>query len=236
VTGARSSARRAAPPGDAGSKAERAYHTLRDRIAAGVYGPGARLVLDRVARDLGVSVVPVREAVRRLEAEGYVVFRRNIGAEVASIDAARYGETMEALAVLEGAATALAAPFLGAAEVHEARRLNRELGRSLARFDPVRFTRLNHEFHRVLYRRCPNARLLEIVEREWQRLAAIRRSTFAFVPARARHSVAEHDHLLRLIDAGAPAGRIEACARQHRLATAEAFLRHAASSADAPAG
>ena len=47
---------------------------------AGTYGPGYRLVLGTIAKDLGISVVPVREAIRRLEAEGLVTFERNVGA------------------------------------------------------------------------------------------------------------------------------------------------------------
>lgn len=225
VTKARPGANRGAAAG--ASKADRAYHGIRDGIVAGVHAPGTRLVLDRLARELAVSVVPVREAIRRLEAEGFVTFRRNVGAEVASIDATRYGEAMETLAVLEGAATALAAPRVTRADLRQARALNRELALSLARLDPVRFTRCNHELHRLLYRRCPNVHLRDLVEREWERLAAIRRSTFAFVPDRARTSVAEHARLLGLLAAGAPADEVEACVRRHRLATAEAFLRRA---------
>jgi hypothetical protein len=68
------------------SRVDYAHRTIRERIIGGTYGPGYRLVLEELARGLGVSTVPVREAVRRLEAEGYVDFQRNIGARVASFD------------------------------------------------------------------------------------------------------------------------------------------------------
>jgi DNA-binding GntR family transcriptional regulator len=165
----------------------------------------------------------VREAARRLEAEGYVVIRRNIGAEVAIIDPARYAETMAALAIMEGAATALAAPHLTAADLAAARDINDRLAASLNAFDPLEFTRLNHEFHEVLYGRCGNGHLLGIIDAEWRRLAAIRRTTFAFVPSRAQDAVAEHTRLLALIEAGAPAWEIEIHARQHRTHTVAAF-------------
>ena len=54
----------------AGSKSQQAYGAVKQRIVDGVYPPGHRLVLAAIAQDLGVSVVPVREAIRRLEAEG----------------------------------------------------------------------------------------------------------------------------------------------------------------------
>jgi outer membrane cobalamin receptor len=63
-------------------------------------------VLAKIAEDLGVSVVPVREAIRRLEAEGLVKFERNVGATVAGIDPTEYLYTMQTLSIVEGAATA----------------------------------------------------------------------------------------------------------------------------------
>ena len=62
------------PPG---SKSEQAYAAVKARIIEQDVLPGYRLVLGKIAEDLGVSVVPVREAIRRLEAEGLVTFERN---------------------------------------------------------------------------------------------------------------------------------------------------------------
>ncbi len=62
------------------SKSEAAYATISERINNGAYSPGYRLVLGTIAEELGCSVVPVREAIRRLEAEGLVNFTRNVGA------------------------------------------------------------------------------------------------------------------------------------------------------------
>ena len=62
---------------DTASKSEQAYAAVKARIVDGSYSPGYRLVLAKIAEDLGVSVVPVREAIRRLEAEGLVKFERN---------------------------------------------------------------------------------------------------------------------------------------------------------------
>jgi DNA-binding GntR family transcriptional regulator len=206
------------------SKSERAYEALRQRIEDGTYGPGQRLVLDRIARELDVSPVPVREAIRRLEAEGFIVFERNVGAQVAAIDPAEYAHTMQVLALLEGAATALAAPELGADRIAEAVRINDEMRLTLDQFDPVRFTHLNHEFHQVLCAGCPNPHLRGLIEREWSRLGMIRRSSFNFAPGRAHASVREHAHLLDLITSGAPAAEIEQAARAHKLATLGAVL------------
>ena len=208
----------------AASKSQQAYDAVKARIVDGSYSPGYRLVLGAIAKDLGVSVVPVREAIRRLEAEGLVTFERNIGATVAGIDPTEYLYTMQTLSIVEGAATALSAPLIGAADVARARAVNAEMRECLQHFDPVRFTRLNQDFHSVLFEHCPNPHILDLVHRGWNRLAALRSSTFRFVPGRASESVEEHEALLRLIEDAADPDEIEKAARRHRSATLDAYL------------
>ncbi|MEL4441865.1 GntR family transcriptional regulator, partial [Shewanella algae] len=65
-----------AAPASAQSKSQQAYHWIKERIAAQEFTPGYRLVLGTIAGDLDMSVVPVREAIRQLEAEGLVTFER----------------------------------------------------------------------------------------------------------------------------------------------------------------
>ena len=183
-------------PGAPTSKADHAYETILRSILDGEYEPGERLVIERLARELGVSVVPVREAIRRLEADGYVTFTRNIGATVTAIDLDRYPETIEAVAAIEGVALGLAAPHLTATDLRRAREVNDRLRDSLVKFDPAQFTRLNRRFHEILYSACPNRHILSILEREWALLDTTRRSAFTYIPERAARSVEEHDELL----------------------------------------
>lgn len=215
-----------AGPIAATSKSELAYSAMHDRIIDGSYGAGYRLVLGRIAEQLGISVVPVREAIRRLEAEGLVTFERNVGATVAGIDPTEYRHTMQTLGIIEGAATALSAPLVTSADIVEAREINGQMQRCLADFDPVEFTRLNLRFHSVLYARCPNPHILDLVHRGWNRLNALRASTFSYVPGRAHLSVREHEDLLQLIEHGAGFDAVEHAARDHRAATLTAYLDH----------
>ncbi|MGO4681813.1 GntR family transcriptional regulator [Microbacterium sp. 2MCAF23] len=212
------------------SKSEQAYAWIRARIASHAFGPGFRLVLGTIADELGMSVVPVREAIRRLEAEGLVTFERNVGARVSLIDESEYAHTMQTLGLVEGAATALSAPFLDADALERAADVNARMTRLLDSFDAHRFTELNRQFHSVLYEPCPNPHILDLVHRGWARLSGIRDSTFAFVPGRAGHSVEEHMQILHLIRTGADPLEIELAARNHRWRTLDAFLaaRHPA--------
>jgi DNA-binding GntR family transcriptional regulator len=206
------------------NKAERAYREIKDKITDGTYGPGYRLVLGQIAKDLSISVVPVREAIRRLEAEGLVTFTANVGAQVVATDAREYQFTMETLAVLEGWATAVAAPSITAQDIALARKINQEMRDCLEHFNPRRFTELNHEFHAVIFEHCANLHVLDLVHRGWNRLATIRESTFSYVPGRAHQSVEEHDRLMDLLEQGADAREIELAARNHRLATLNEYL------------
>ena len=198
-------------------KSELAYQSIRERILDGTYPSGHRLVLGLVASELAVSPVPVREAIRRLEAEGLVHVRRNAGAKVASVDATEYRQVIEVLALLEASATALAAGRLAEDDLSRARALNDRMRSSLDREHLADFLEANRAFHELLWRPCPNAHLTRFIDREWRRMMAIRPTGFRFAPFRAEAAVRDHDELLALIVKGASPSRIEALCRRHRL-------------------
>lgn len=209
------------------SKSQLAYQWIKARIGDGTFSPGYRLVLGQIAQELGVSAVPVREAIRLLEAEGLVTFERNVGAQVAMVDETEYQHTMQTLALVEGYATGLAAP-LSPERIAAAKKINAELTACLGDFEPKRFTSLNRDFHWALFDACPNPQVLDLVNRGWNRLSGLRTSTFSFVPGRAHESVREHEQILELLERGAPAREIEQAVREHRLATLDAFLAYQA--------
>lgn len=210
------------------SKSELAYQSIKARISSRDYSSGYRLVLSSIAKELDVSVVPVREAIRRLEAEGLVTFERNVGAQVAMIDPTEYVYAMQTLSVIEGVATAMAVPHIAADAIVRARAINAQMSECLYHFDPHRFTELNLDFHQALFEKCPNPHILDLVFRGWNRLRTLRSSVFAFIPGRSRESVAEHEQLLQLIESKAGALEIELSARAHRMATLDAFLAYQA--------
>src|SRR5205823_503203 len=123
---------------------------IRERIEGAVYQPGQRLVIDALARDLNMSQVPIREAIRRLQAEGWITYRHNSGPEVANIGLERWQATMELLAVLDGYATALAAPALGPEDLARMRECAATMERAIRDFDLLSFAGGNRDFHRVI--------------------------------------------------------------------------------------
>lgn len=203
------------------SKSELAYQVLRERILNGEYGSGYRLVLSQLADEFAISAVPVREAIRRLEAEGLVTFIRNVGAQVNGVDLAEYETTMQTLALVEGAATAWAAPHLTKADLAEARAINRRMSDMIEEFRPNAFNELNVSFHQLICAKCPNDHVQELVTRGYERMRMVRRADVTFVPARAKESVVEHDNILDLIETQAAPIDIELAARTHKLHTLE---------------
>ena len=199
------------------NKHERAYRLIRERIESGRYQPGQRLVIDALARDLDMSQVPIREAIRRLQAEGWVTYRHNSGPEIANIGLEQWQATMEVLAVLEGYATALAAPHLRKPDLKVLRQHLSVMQRAVEHFDLLAFSDRNRAFHDAIYTRCPNPVLVERISETQAQLDAMRGTLFPSVPQRGLDSVNEHRKLVELFEKQASFETIERSAREHKL-------------------
>ena len=190
---------------------------LRERIESGVYQPGQRLVIDALARDLNMSQVPIREAIRRLQAEGWVTYRHNSGPEIANIGLDQWQATTEVLAVLEGYATALAAPHLRKEDFRVLRKHTAAMQKAMEQFDLLQLSDSNRAFHTAIYARCPNPVLVERISETQAQLDAMRATLFPSVPQRGADSVREHLELVELLEGHASFADIERQAREHKL-------------------
>jgi DNA-binding GntR family transcriptional regulator len=182
----------------------------------------SRLNIDAISRELGVSPIPVREALRRLEAEGWVRFQPNVGAIVAPVDATTWEQVMVSVAILEGAATAGAAARLRGEDLTALREVAAEMEQASLAGDPMKFSELNRRWHATVIARCANACLLELLEATYRRLDRLRSTMFAYLPERSASALGEHAHLLELLQAG-DVTEIERYARWHKLQTVEAY-------------
>ena len=128
---------------------EAAVEQLREAIIRGVYQPGQRLKQQVIARSLGCSPVPVREALHRLAAEGFIVIDPQRGARVADFNSRDLEEIYEVRMMLEGRAAQRAAERM---TPETAKRLRAILDKmDVAGISPVDWVRLNWEFHDSLY-------------------------------------------------------------------------------------
>jgi DNA-binding GntR family transcriptional regulator len=204
------------------NKQERTYTIIRDRIHVGSIAPLQRLNIDAIARELGVSPIPVREALRRLEAEGWVRFTPNVGAVVSPVDATSWEQAMVALAILEGAASGEATPYLRKSDLTRLRKIAASMEDAVLHADPRRFSRLNRTLHSVITARCPNTYLTEMLAQTNDRLDRLRSTMFVYLPNRSSEALGEHQHLIELIEAR-DKDAVEAYARWHKLRTVAAY-------------
>lgn len=146
--------------------AEKAYSAIRERVLSGEYPAGSRLREEELAEAVGVSRTPVREALRRLDAEGVVEFVPNRGAQVAVWSRQDLEEIFSLRALLEGYGARLAASKMEPAELDELAALADQM-ETIARrgieghYDQMAL--LNGRFHRLVLEAARNRRLATLV-------------------------------------------------------------------------
>ncbi|WP_027487131.1 GntR family transcriptional regulator [Allorhizobium undicola] len=141
--------------------AARLARTLAERIVRGEMAPGVRLAQDHIAEEFGVSQASVRDAFRRLEAQGLVVSLPRRGVRVASFDIRQVHEVAEMRAALEVLALKHAAPFLTPALLDEAQ----AAAAACDAADNVEdWEAANRRFHRLIVSTCDMPRLLAAID------------------------------------------------------------------------
>jgi DNA-binding GntR family transcriptional regulator len=216
------------------SKDIQALQFLRSAILSGRYPPQARITASQVAGEAGISIGPVREAMRRLEAQGLISYQTNIGATVIGMDYQVLSDTLATVAILEAAATALAAPLLTEADFAVLDSINELMIAADEAGDLAEVSLQNRRFHHACYQRCPNEWLLELLRKTADRAYIGRRSLFFDVQRRSHDSVREHLELVALFRSGAPNEAIEAAVRRHKQPTLELVQSRARQSAEQP--
>lgn len=201
------------------SKSQRVYDHLLEGVVGGRLAPGQSLNIGSIATETGVSLIPVREALRRLQADGVVIVEHHRGARVAEVGPSSYRDVMQTQAVLEALAVSLASPHLTSADIARARALNREMDQAHHAGDFHRYNEASLEFHHLLQSACPNRYLRETLERGQLRVAAVRAAVIGYSTDIAERLSHEHVQLLDDIESGAEPAHIERLMRAHREGT-----------------
>jgi DNA-binding GntR family transcriptional regulator len=210
-----------APLDDSGAAttADAAYRALRQAILQGDLAPGERLRSDALAGDLKVSRTPVREALRKLEAEGLVA-RSGSGLIVREFSEQDLTELFYVREALEGMAARLAAENATPSEIADIRELLDDMETVRERGDIAGLRPLTAEFHRLVGRAAHNGRLLHSIESLLEHVRQMQTSTLLQVEGRPAEALGEHRDLLAAIEAR-DAERAEQLARGHRRKTLE---------------
>ena len=195
------------------SVVDQVYAAIRERISSGSLPRGARVHQEDLAEELGVSRTPVREALRRLAAEGLVEMRTNRGARVADVDQVGMRVSYEARTVIEPGAARLAAarrPPEALARMRAAVVAQRRSLRSVQRSFEA-----NREFHLALAAASGNDVLVQFAERLW--VARIGETIYerqVQTQERMLLDVREHEQIIEAIEAG-DGRRAESLVRRH---------------------
>lgn len=134
---------------------------LRKAIFAGAIEPGTQLRQDELAERYGTSRIPVREALRQLEAEGLVTIQPNRGAIVSSLSLEEVLEMLEIRIALECRALRLSIPNMIDEDLDRAARLLRTYDDEPL---PEKWSEMNWNFHRALYAPCDRPKLITMIE------------------------------------------------------------------------
>ena len=170
--------------------------SLRERILGGSLPPGERLVEGRLSEELGVSRMPVREALRQLASEGLVTIEPRRGATVTQFSEEQIRELVEVRATLEGLNAKLAARRHDDAKITELQAILSEGVRLAETGDPLTLMRLNERFHEALANIASNSVLRDM-------MASLRdRTALLFAPLnrnRGKQNWDEHAAILRAV-------------------------------------
>ena len=183
--------------------------SLRDAIRKGILKPGQRIMEIKLAEELGVSRTPVREAIRKLELEGYVVMMPRRGTYVADMSIRDINEIFEIRTALESLSNGLAAEHITEDELEHLQRLLVVIGGYIKEYEdgPDReaamdkIVKTDIEFHDLLYHAARNNRLVGIISNLRDQLTRFRTLSMSY-PGRLEATLDEHREIVETIANG----------------------------------
>jgi DNA-binding GntR family transcriptional regulator len=214
------------PIGSSRSKKELVSETLRKAILNGELLPGTRLVIDDLAKQLGVSPIPVREALQQLDADGYIVLEPYLGAKVAPIEAESVVEVFSLLETMEVVSSRTACQHLSEADFSDLEMILLKMDSLIN--EPELWSQENRHFHSFICEKSGTrliGSLMSKVLDHWDRLHRyFLKDVFA---RRLRQAQREHWEILKTLRTRDPA-RTETVVRQHTQAAMAAYQKHLA--------
>jgi len=186
---------------DGATLADQVFSRIRRQIVEGEIAPGAKISEPELARTLGISRGPLREAIGRLEAGGLLVRRANVGARVVELSLEQLLEIFLIREALEGLAARLAAERMPQEEIEELRRLlaqhqaqvEQEAGRAYFQKEG------DLDFHYRIVKGSRNDRLIQILCNDLYHLVRMYRYQLGMASPRARRGLQEHVHIVEAI-------------------------------------
>ena len=181
------------------TKEEQVADFLREGILSGMFKRGSRLKQAEIAERLQLSITPVREALKLLEAEGYVTGNSYRGACVAPFDASASEEVLDLRLQLESRLIRGTLQHVTGQDISELQAINAEFGRAFELGDRAAARGINYRFHRHLYSIAAMPQTLHFVQILWARYPF---DLINAIEGRGKQAAAEHDEIMRALVSG----------------------------------
>lgn len=173
---------------------------IRGAIMNGTLQPRERLMEIQMAEELGVSRTPIREALRKLELEGFIVMVPRKGAYVSDLSFKDIADVFEIRAALEGLAAGLAAERITEEELESMERLLVEKQEAITQDDISKLVEVDTKFHELMYQSSRNVRLGSIISNLREQIQRFRLASLSY-PGRNKLSLEEHKKIVEAIQA-----------------------------------
>lgn len=174
------------------------FETMREAIISGDLAPGERLMEVQLAEELGVSRTPVREAIRKLELEGFVAMVPRKGAYVADYSIKDITEVFEIRAALESLAAGLACERATEQELEELQLLANQVWEMAKNNDIENIIQVDTDFHERIYQASRNSRLIQMISNLREQIHRFRSTSLAS-PGRLQDTLREHKGMVDAI-------------------------------------
>lgn len=177
------------------------FNTLRHAILKGELEPGERLMEIALAKKLGVSRTPIREAIRKLELEGLVVMVPRKGAEVADITEKDLRDVLEVRTALEELSIELAMKNMGGKDFDALRTASGTFAKACAGHDPIKTTEADVAFHEMIYLATDNHRLIQMINNLREQMYRYR---LEYIKDKSAHGrlIEEHNRIIAAMESG----------------------------------
>lgn len=174
------------------------FRTLRQAILKGELAPGERLMEIQLAKRLGVSRTPIREAIRKLELEGLVIMIPRKGAEVAGITEKNLRDVLEVRRSLEELAIELACQRMSESDIRELEEAQTAFKTAVGSSDMIRIAQTDEAYHDVIYKGTCNDKLVQILNNLREQMYRYR---LEYIKDTGKRQVLliEHDNILNAI-------------------------------------
>ncbi|MGI6119933.1 MAG: GntR family transcriptional regulator [Desulfosporosinus sp.] len=173
------------------------FESLRDAILNGILKPGERLMEIQLAKEMGVSRTPIREAIRKLELENFVVMIPRKGAYVAGVSMKDVADVFEIRSALEGLAAGLAAERITDDELEQMEQVL-FISDSEDEIDLEKYINTDTEFHALIYQASRNERLVQILANLLEQIQRFRSTSLA-IPGRNKLAIDEHKKIFEAL-------------------------------------